>query len=107
MTDAGPLRHRIRIETPTETRDATGGVTLVWTEKARRWASIRPLNGVELIQARAVHADVTHRVLIRHLPGMTPKDRIVFGSRVFDVQSAVDPVGVGELHDVLATERIL
>ena len=75
---AGNLRHRVQIQSVTQTRDAFGGHTNAWATDATVWGSVEPLEGKELTEAQAVNARATVRVRIRAYPGLTPKHRIVF-----------------------------
>jgi SPP1 family predicted phage head-tail adaptor len=88
---AGSLRHRVAIQTPVETNDH-GSITLSWSTAATRWAEIRALSGRELAVARQQQSQVTHEVELRS-PGVTvtPKNRILYGSRVLQIESIRDP----------------
>lgn len=85
---AGELRHRVRVEKATESRDSTyGNVTIAWTTFAVVWASVEPLTGKETLTNDQVGADITHRVRMRYLAGITPKMRIVFRERALNIVS--------------------
>lgn len=85
---AGQLRHVIYVETKTEARDATGGVTETWTipQNGKRYASVEPLTGREFLEAQSVGSDITHKIRMRHYDGLTPTMRIKFGSRTFNIE---------------------
>lgn len=103
---SGPLRHRITIEQATESRDSSGGVISTWGTYATVWASVSPLIGREYIAAKTVSASVTHKIRMRYLAGMTPKMRIAWDSRLFDIESILD---VDERHAelvIMATEVV-
>jgi len=88
---AGNLRHRVTIQQVTETRDDMGGVTQTWsTFAASLHAEIAPLSGRELLLARQVNAETTHRIRLRYRAGITPKMRVLFGSRIFAIESVLD-----------------
>ena len=88
---AGNLRHRVTIQQVTETRDDMGGVTQTWsTFAANLHAEIAPLSGRELLLARQVNAETTHRIRLRYRAGITPKMRVLFGSRIFAIESVLD-----------------
>ena len=44
---AGQLRHRISIQTPTETQDDAGAIVTTWTEIVETWAAVEPSSGSE------------------------------------------------------------
>ena len=51
MISAGNLRHRVAVQTATETKDAEGGVVFSWATDNTRWASIEWESGEEGIDA--------------------------------------------------------
>ena len=91
---AGKLKKRVTLETFAETPDSFGDATTgTYTTLATRWASVSPLRGRELAQFQQVHADVSHRIIMRYasdLSVLTPKDRVVLGSRNFDIISVIN-----------------
>ena len=90
---AGSMRHRIRIEAPTETQRPDGSVIRIWHTFLSAWASIEPLTGREHFAAEREQADVSHRIRMRFAPGITHKMRISFASRIFEIESVIN---VGE-----------
>jgi SPP1 family predicted phage head-tail adaptor len=89
----GKLRHRIAIEQVTETQDTDGSVIETCSIFAAMQASIEPISGREYIAAQSTQADVTHRINLRYMPGITPKMRVNYNSRIFDILSVIN---VGE-----------
>jgi SPP1 family predicted phage head-tail adaptor len=86
----GKLRHRITIELVTETQDIDGSVIESWSAYATSQASIEPISGREYFAAQSTQADVTHRIRIRYLSGITPKMRVNYSSRIFDILSVIN-----------------
>jgi SPP1 family predicted phage head-tail adaptor len=91
--NAGQLRERITVQTPTETITASGEASVTWTTLATRWAEVVPLAGRELFTARQVQPEVTHRVRLRRLAGITTKMQLLYRGRILKILSAID---VGE-----------
>lgn len=87
---AGQLRARITIQQGTETADTYGGRSYSWSTYATRWAQLRPLKGNEFIAAKQINNDVTGEALIRYTTGITPKMRILYGSRVFEILAVLN-----------------
>lgn len=59
------------------------------------WASVRPLRGnVKPVTGREVQrleqvvAGVTHTVQLRYVPDLNPKDRLMFGTRILNIEVA-------------------
>jgi SPP1 family predicted phage head-tail adaptor len=56
---------------------------------------VSPVSGRELLAAQAVQSEVTHNISVRYRPELqNPKDvaamRILFGSRVFDINASMN-----------------
>lgn len=82
---AGRLRHRVRIENPVDTADSQGSATRIWNLLRVVWAALEPLTAREQLQAAQVQHGITHNVLLRHVDGITPKSRLIFGTRTFHI----------------------
>lgn len=91
----GDLRHRITIQMAVESSNTFGEVEKTWQDVATVWASIEPLRGREYFDSQQINAEVTTRIRIRYRPGIKPKMRVVYGERIFDIQSVID---VEECH---------
>ena len=87
----GPLKHRIVLQRKTVTEDTLKQQSESWVDFAYVWGSIEPLTGREYFSARQENAEVTTRITIRFLKNVTPDMRVVFGSRVFEVVSVINP----------------
>jgi SPP1 family predicted phage head-tail adaptor len=96
----GPLRHRISLQRLTEgspNQDAGGVPDDSWVTLFSAWAEILPLRGRELIAAQQVNSEVTGTIRLRQNAGntVTAKDRVLFGTRTFDILAAVNPRELG------------
>lgn len=107
MIRAGRLRHRVRIERVVETTNAVGGVTRTWRSIAARWAGIEPLTAREFMTHDQTNSTVSHRIMLRG-GGLTisPKDRIVFGRRVFGIVSLMNRDERDKVLEIMAIEDI-
>ena len=84
--NAGQLRHRVTIESRQETQDQnTGEITSTWRKFVDVWASVEPLSAREFIAAQATQSQVSARIVIRFLDGVTAKMRIRHGSTVYNI----------------------
>lgn len=103
---AGRLRNQVTIQTPTETRSGTSGqVVKSWATLATVWAGIEPLSGRELAQAGAEQSVSDFRIVLRYLSTVTNKCRVVFGSRVFEIQSVINRNERGADMELRCTEQ--
>ena len=88
---AGDLRHRVTIQQPVETQNAYGEPVVAWQDVATVWAAVEPLRGREFFDAQQVQARVDHRIRIRYRADVTPKMRVLLGSRAFNIQAVIEP----------------
>lgn len=88
---AGELRHRITIQQLIETRNELGEIIeQSWQDFATVWAAVEPLNGREYFNSQQINAEITTRIRIRYRAGIKPNMRVVYGERIFDIQSVID-----------------
>lgn len=100
-------RHRVELQRNTPTRNAHGEEIDFWATFATRHASVKSLHGRERFSARQLVADADVRIRMRYdtsIADLTPKDRIVWGARIFDIMSAFS-VDNREM-DITAKERV-
>jgi len=103
------MNRRVIIERATETTDAEGGIAQTWATVATVWATIQPLRGDERTSADVVAAETTHKMFMRYsssLSALTPKDRIKYGSRVFDIQAALNAGEKNRMLELRVKERL-
>lgn len=91
MMRSGKLRHRITIQRPIETQGPTGEMAVVWSDFADVAASVEPLRGREFWAAKEMQAQVSTRIRIRYLEGVTPKMQVLFGTRSYLIESVINP----------------
>jgi SPP1 family predicted phage head-tail adaptor len=87
----GKLRNRITIQKLNDTiKDEYNRPTTDWDDFATVWAAVEPLKGREYLLAQNTNTELTVRIRIRYLPGITPGMRVKYGERIFDIQSVID-----------------
>jgi len=94
MLEAGRLRHRVTIQARTNTQDPiTGESTIAWVDAwVNLAAAIEPLSAAELISAQAQRSEVTARMTIRSLAGLTATHRVLHNGRVYNIAGVIpDP----------------
>ena len=104
---AGQLRHRVTIQQASESQNSVGEAVKSWASVATVWARVNPLRGTEYLAAMQAKATVDTRITMRKnaFPGLTPKHRIVFGARVFDIEAVIDVDGLGDAMEVSCKEQ--
>jgi len=103
---AGPLRHRVQIQSAVRVRTASGGYTESWSTDRTTWASVEPISGREFFAEQRVQGEVTHRIRMRHSPGLTTRNRIRFDGRSFNLLAVLDAAERGISHECMATEVV-
>jgi SPP1 family predicted phage head-tail adaptor len=105
MIDPGRLRERVTIQQATERRNALGETTLEWETFAERWASVDGLSSREFLLQGQQQAEMSHRVRLRYVPGMTSQMRFLWRGRVLEIASLLEHANRSE-HEALCTERV-
>lgn len=82
---SGLLRDYVQIQRNSPTQGDSGELIDNWTHLAYTWCRIRDATGEEAI--------TTHQIRMRYRDIMHT-DRIVFGSRIFDIVTVLDTEGM-------------
>ena len=105
---AGRLRHEVIIQEVTQTRDTSGSVTESWSTTDTVRAEIKPIKSAG--SERFIHEQVmsvgTHMVTIRYQGDVTPKHRILWGSRIFDINDVRDDYEKNRTMELICTEKV-
>jgi SPP1 family predicted phage head-tail adaptor len=91
-TPSGELRKVVQLVQRNSAQDATGQAT-GYTSYATVHAKIEEANANEVFKAQQYTSEVSHLVTIRYTRAITPKsmDRVLYGTRTFDIKSIVNP----------------
>jgi SPP1 family predicted phage head-tail adaptor len=96
--EPGKLRHTLTIQRNTPTTSETGAAVDSWSTYKTVRGSIQTgasapgmgIRGREFFAADIRNSEVSHNISIRYTAGITPKMRVLFGARTFDIVAAVD-----------------
>jgi len=89
---AGELRHRVTIQEFVEAVDQYGTpIGQDWQDVCTVWAAVEPIQGREYILLQNTQTELTARIRIRYRAGIKPAMRVVYGQRIFNIQSVIDP----------------
>lgn len=102
---AGRLNKRVSLQTLANTTDGGGGFTQAWSTTATLWAHVEELAGREGFEAQQIASHLTHRVTIRYRTGVTPQQRLLYGSRALKIESAVNPDQRNEMLELMCVEE--
>ena len=99
---AGPMRHRVILQSPAGSRDAVGERTTTWTDVDTVWADIQPLTVRDQLLADQAYGLVSHKVLVRYSSTISAIDhswRVKFGTRILVLNAP--PRNIGERNRTL------
>lgn len=101
------MRDRITIQETTVTSDSEGGVSNAWSTFKTRWSRWVPEAGLERFTEQREHATLKGRFEMRFLAGVTPKMRVSFDSRIFDILTVIPVDGSMHREMHLKVEEVL
>ena len=104
--NAGGMRNRVQLQSKTVTRDTFGAETITWTEEAVLWAKVEPITAREYFSSMQMQSQVTHKITIRYYAGLRTDWRVKWGSRLFDIQSALNLEERNREMTLLCTEWV-
>ena len=105
MIDPGRLRERVTIQSASEHRNAMGETTQTWSTYAERWASVQGISAREFLLSGQQQTEISHRVRLRYVDGLTSTMRVLWRGRVLEIASALEHNNRSE-HELLCTERV-
>lgn len=85
MSVLGKMRHRVALQSATNTTDAGGGLAQVWETITHIYASIEPKNGSESYRQGQIQDKTTHEITMRYRANISTKYRIKYGTRLFNI----------------------
>lgn len=91
--DIGSLRHRIELQSPTETENGMGGATTTYATSYTVWAEFRNWQiAKEMIKGQHATMEISHQVRIRYITGdpIKPNWRVKYGNRYFNIVSIMN-----------------
>jgi len=86
---SGNLKHKITIQSYSETQNDFGEIIKWWADLKTVYSSITPLSAKEFFK-EGVQAEVTHKIEMRYFDGVKPKMQVIYGARVFSITSVID-----------------
>jgi SPP1 family predicted phage head-tail adaptor len=103
----GKLRKRVQYQESTDTVDDNGQLLRAWNTVYTCWGEIRALTGREAMTATQLKGTVLHTVTIRYQGSMpTPLGRLLYGARIFNITSVLNPDERNRQVDLGVTEVI-
>lgn len=85
MSIVGKMRHRVHLQSATNTTDTGGGLAQVWADVDKVYVSIEPKNGSESFRQGQIQDKTTHELTMRYRTDIDTKYRIKYGARLFNI----------------------
>lgn len=104
--NAGLLRHRVWLQRADTTADGQGGFTVAWRDVCQLWAQIKPSSGNETYRYGQLYPTMTHQVTLRYHPEVHVKDRLAWGTRVFEILSVRNIDERNQILELYCEERV-
>lgn len=105
---AGKLRKLITIQQPVTTQTGTGNPRPSWANfpgAVNIYAEVIEAGGREQLQAGQVNPQQPISVRIRYVPGITPKMRVLYSARVFEIMTVTNVVERNRELDLACLEH--
>lgn len=83
--NVGQLRHKVIIQSLTETQNTYGEPIKTWATFATRRAAIKTVSGSEKMSSKQLNSEAKIIFTLRYLSGVTTKMRVSYDSRIFDI----------------------
>jgi len=106
MIRAGLMKHYVAIEEPTESQNSIGETTFAWSVYRYRYGAFRTKSGREVYRAQQVDAEVDGVWELHYTGGITPKMRVVWGSRIFAIRQVENVDEGGFMTRLYVREQI-
>lgn len=96
-TFASEARHYITIQSLVRVHDYEGGEEATYIDEKQVAAVISPIQARQQFNYKSVGVDATHLIKVRGLIDITEKNRIKFGTRLFEILTIEDIQELGVL----------
>ena len=100
-TESGNMRHRILIQSQTESKDDSGGNIGKWFDQGYIWAELLPHKAWEIIQTEQLEMRIITRFMIRFNLRIKPQMRIVFRNRIYLIRGIIDKTGTNQWLEII------
>lgn len=103
--DAGILRDRVTVQQASENRNRLGESISEWTAFEVVWASVQGVSAREFLLAGQQQVEVSHRVKMRYLNGLTPQMRLSWRGRTLEIISILEHEN-RSVHELICQESV-
>lgn len=104
--DIGRMDKRVTFLERREVADELGQNRQGMAEVCTVWASIAPTRGGEYYEAQKLREELTWKIYVRFLPGITADMAIRYKERVFQIKSVIDVNFRQRTLEIMCTEYV-
>jgi len=105
VTGAGRRDKLVTIQYVVETRDADfSSIESDWEDFAQVWAQVEPISGREYFLNREQQTEVTVRIRMLHMPGITNKMRVSYRDKLYQIVTVIDPLEQREELELVCSD---
>ena len=101
----GEMRNKIVVQTLSGATDSGGGQATSYGSNVSVWAKVENLSGTKNSFGDQEAARANYRFTIRYLTAITPKHRISYNSKTFNIQHIASIVEGKERFQVIQAEE--
>jgi SPP1 family predicted phage head-tail adaptor len=105
MIQAGELRERVIVEQSSESRNQMGEAIATWSTFTTVWASVQGVTARELLLAGQQQTEISHRVRLRFLVGLTQQMRLSWRGRTLEIISILEHEN-RSVHELICQETL-
>jgi SPP1 family predicted phage head-tail adaptor len=103
---AGKLRHYAELQKKNSVSDGYGGSTPGWTKEKNIWCFIRPISGVQRMEAMRRNSKISHEIKARYDADIQPEKRILFRGNAYNIEAVWSLNEKQEYTMMLAAEGV-
>jgi SPP1 family predicted phage head-tail adaptor len=105
IANVGEMRQLVTLQRAIKTVGPTGGKVDSWVSGNSYVARIESLSGRELFNAMQIKNTISHKISMRNEgQGIIPSMRLLYGSRVFNIEVVMDETELGYYLTLMCTE---
>ena len=103
----GEMRNRVTLQSLSASTDAGGGQSASWSTAVTVWAKVEDLSGTEVVFGDQLEDRSNYKFTIRYYSALTPKHRLGYNSKTFNIQHIKSLVeGKERYQEITAIEGV-
>jgi len=101
----GQMRNKVVLQSMSPSTDSGGGQSVSWGTATTVWAKVENLSGTENSFGDQIEDRSNYRFTIRYYSALTPKYRISYNSKTFNIQHIASLMEGKERYQVIQAEE--